>query len=401
MKTTPGCLILFSRLLAVSAALVFVLVLPPALIGRDLARVIFQPEVFSSVWQARVLDSGLLEETIQDAFSSDRWLEALGEGSQALRPAFKHLSESERSDILRLLIPDGWVRDQFSGTVREFLVWIDSSQEIPGVALDLQPLKQHLRDGGIDEVVEILVDSWPSCTAEGAARLERELLVGDGTPREYCEPSEPMRSELVYLASSMLVDQVDRLPDRLPLFQDANPGEAIRVKEQLQGLRAVALWAWFLPLSMLGLIMAFTVRRMEDFRGWWGVPLILSGAVGFALTLVLSSARSDLAANITGGLTGSGSILQPLLLAGLQGLIERALSEFLLQSLLLIVLGLVCWFGLKWYFGRMGTRMKSTSAATRASAEDARDLPGNPPLVPPIDEARDAESGDPPSGIFG
>ena len=380
--------------------MVFIFALPPALYGRDLARVLFRPDVFSDVWKARVLDSGLLMGRMQDGFNSDRWLEALGEEGQILKPAFKYLSESERSEILRLLLPEGWLPEQLNNTVQEFLAWVDSDQSVPVVTLDLTPLKAHLRDGGIDSMVEILVDSWPSCTAEGASRLERELVAGAGSPSEYCEPSEPMRSELVHLASSSLLEQVDHLPGRLQLFEEADSIEAAKVKEQLVTLRSVALWAWFLPASMLGLIMAFTVRGIDDLRRWWGGPVLLGGLMTITLMILLGSARSDLAADLTRSLAGSGAFIQPLLMAGLEGLITNALSALLFQALLLSVLGLIVWFGLKWLLGRRGGA-GSTIAANEASVSDLPEQAGGPPPMPPLDTTNEPEAGEPPSGIFG
>jgi len=399
MDKPSGCFSKMLKLLALTAVIVFIFALPPALFGRDLARVVFRPESLAEMLRTRLLDSGLIAERVQDAFRSDRWLQALGDDSGTLRPVFQHLSEAERSEVLDLLLPEGWLQAQFDQVVEDFFRWVNSDAALPDVALDLQPLKTHLREGGIDSIVEILVDSWPSCTSEGAARLERELLSGEGTPSEYCEPSEPMRSELVFLASSSLAGEIEHLPARLQIFQDTNPAEALRIKEQLRTLRAISLWAWFLPASLLGVVMALVIRGLEDIRRWWGIPLILSGAATFILVLMLSSSRANLAGNFVQGLAGGASIVGSALVTGMEGVMSLALQPLFLQSIMLAVLGLFLWIGLR----RFGGRRAAQPEESRFTPNDAsvRQQPGGPPPVAPLGTQGEGEPGDPPSGIFG
>jgi hypothetical protein len=399
MDRSSGCFSKILKLTALLAVLAFIFALPPALFGRDLARVVFQPNTLSELLRSRLLESGLISERLQEAFGSDRWLQVLGDDSAALRPVFQHLSAAERGEVLEQLLPEGWLQGQFDLVLEDFFGWVNSDAAMPEVAIDLQPLKKHLREGGIDSIVEILVDSWPSCTAEGAARLERELLAGERTPSEYCEPSEPMRSELVFLASSSLTDQIDQLPARLPIFQDTDPAQALRIKEQLRTLRAVSLWAWFLHVSLLGVVMALVVRGLDDLRRWWGIPLILSAATAFALVLILNTARSSLAGNFAHGLAGGASIVQSALVAGMEGVISFALRTLLFQTVMLVVLGLLLWFGLR----RFGGRTAAWPDESRVMAGDAliSQKPGSPPPVAPLGTQDEGEPGDPPSGIFG
>ncbi|MEJ2010763.1 MAG: hypothetical protein P8X64_00890 [Anaerolineales bacterium] len=397
MKASRGCLTTIQKLLALVLAAAFVITLPPALFGRDLARVIFRPEVFSATLRARLLDSGLISERIREAFNSDQWLGTLGDDGRTLQPAFEHLSRVEREEILNQLLPDGWMQEQFDQVIREFFLWIDMDRDQADVAVNLKPVKDHLRSGGIDSIVEILVDSWPSCTAEGETRLERELLSGPGVPSEYCEPSEPMRSELTFLATSSLIEQVEQVPDRLPLFENVDSAQAGRLKDDLRSLRALALWGWFVPASMLGLVMAVTVRSIHDVRRWWGLPLIMSGVAAFMLTIVLNSVRGSLASDLVAGLGEGGSMLQSALVFGLEGVISLALRSLLFQSILLAVIGLGLWFGLK----RLASRSDGAkeAAASSTSGVPEKQAETAPPPVSRLDQER--EQGDPPSGIFG
>ena len=400
MTDSRGCLGRILQLLALGAVAVFVLALPLALFGRSLARVIFEPETISGVLREQLLESGLVASSMQEAFDSGRWVEALGNDAVHLRPAFEHLSSMEKSEILEQLLPDGWIQDQFKVMIQDFFIWVDSSDAVPRVALDLQPLKTHLRTGGIDSIVEILVDSWPSCTAEGAIRLERELRSGEGAPTEYCEPPEPMRSDLVLLASNSLIEQVNQLPDRLPLFQGIDSTDALVFKDQLRFLRAVSLWGWFLPVSMLGVVMALVVRGLDGLRRWWGLSLILSGASTFLLVLIINSSRPELARGITGGLAGTGSLVQSIFVVGLEGLLSLALQRLLIQSLLLVIGGLALWFGLKWIIRSRSVEVDTESPHAQEVPSIVQQLAGPPPVTPLAKRDEDEQS-DPPSGIFG
>jgi hypothetical protein len=400
MTKTKGCSARFLQLLALGAVAIFVLTLPPALFGRGLARVVFDPRTFSDVLRTQLLESGLVTSRMQEVFDSGRWLEALGDDAEPLRPAFEYLSNAEKAEILTLLLPDGWMQEQFNLLLQDFFAWVDSPEAVAQVAIDFQPLKAHLRTGGIDSIVEILVDSWPSCTAEGALRLERELLGGEAAPTEYCEPPEPMLSDLVRLASNSLIEQVNQLPERLQLFKGVDPAELLVFKDQLRSLRAISFWGWFLPLSMLGVVMALVARGLDDLRRWWGLSLMISGLSTFLFVLILNSARPDLAANLTRGFAGSGSLVQSVLVVGLQGLLSLALQRLLLQSLLLAIGGLAFWFGLRWIIRRRGAEAQEELPPALAASSKVNH-PAGPPPVPPLDRGDGGGEGDPPSGIFG
>ncbi len=398
MKQGNGCLSRIALSLAFLAVGIMVLTLPIALAGRDLAQIIFQPDALTQVLKNQVLDSGLIGDRLRETFVSDQWMDALGAEGSELRPVFKHLSPSEREEILALALPEGWLQAQVERMIRGFYAWVDSDQTLPRVGLDMTPVKAHLLRGGIDAMVEILMDSWPSCTDEQAAQLGQEILRAGTLPESFCEPSEPLRSQLALVAASSLKEQVDQIPNFAPFLESTNTSEAVQMKEQLRFLRAIMLWGWFLPLSLLGFVMALAIRSREDLQRWWSLPLLLSGAATFIWALIGSASRLRVARNISQGVAGEGALLQSAVQAGFDGILKEALGSLYVQSFVLIAAGAAIWFGLRLL--RSKTTPASSAAAT---AELSTPLAAEPPPVRPIheDAAEQDEPADPPSGIFG
>jgi hypothetical protein len=125
--------------------------------------------------------------------------------------------------------------------------------------------------------------------------MQQAFFEGGSLPEELCEPPEPMRSRVVDLASIGFEDQVRLLPEAVSLIEPEAPTEDfLAVKEQLRFFRALALWGWMLPLSLLGLIMAFAIRKWRDFGRWWGIPLLLGGLGTLFIAFIMSAVREEL-----------------------------------------------------------------------------------------------------------
>jgi hypothetical protein len=397
MNQGHGCLTKIAAWAAVLALAIMVLALPIALAGRDLAQVIFQPGSLARVISSSVLESGMLADRLREDFISDRWIAALGSGGEPLRPIFEHLSHSEREEMLNLVLPEGWLPEQVDHVIRLFYAWVDSDQVFPDVSLDLVPVKAHLLRGGIDAMVEILIDSWPSCTDEEAAHLGQEVLRAGRLPESFCEPSEPLRSQLALVAAASLQEQVDVIPDSIPLLENAGAVEAAQAKEQLRFLRAALMWGWYLPLSLLGLVMALVIRSREDVRRWWGLPLLLSGAATFTWAVVGSASRLRLARELSSGISSDGGLLQLTLQSAAQGILGEALGMLYVQAVLLLITGAIIWFGVKRLRGKEIAAPEPAGGQAPESEIDA------PPPVRPLREHADEQDApiDPPSGIFG
>ena len=388
-----GCLGIGLKIIALVMAVGLVISLPLALAGRSFGRVIFRPEVLSAAVRTSVLDSGVLDNAIQETLSKEALQQITGGGDDLWR-FFEYLSPAEREEILLAVIPEDWIESQFTQILRAFYTWLDDDRPVPKAALDLEPLKSNLLRGGINTFVDTVIDSWPSCKPDQVEILQQEFLQGGGLPGVLCEPPEPLRARVVDLAMIGFEDQVRQLPATIPLIDPTISIEDFAAaKDQLRGFRTLMLWGWMLPFSLLGLIMAFVVRSWSDVGRRWGLPLLLSGAGTLLLAFFLSAIRDDLISNWLGGLGPRAGTLQNVLKAGLNGLYTAGLGPLWLQAFLICGIGLVLWLvGRR--SGRKTQRKPEDDPSTSAEVETK--------ILSQAEQASELDDqGEPPSGIFG
>lgn len=383
-----GCLDRILKFFAIVMAIGLIISLPLALAGRSFGRVIFKPSVLTGIVRENVIGSGALQDFLQEGTLGREIFGVLAEGDGDIGRYFAYLSAGERQEILLALLPPDWIENQFSGVIRSFFSWLDSDMPSPEIELDARPLKAKLLGGGITAFVDIVVDSWPSCTPEQGEALEQAFFEGGMLPRELCEPPEPMRSRVVDLASIGFEEQVRKLPESIPLGADAPVDEFVMLKDQLLFLRAISLWGWMLPLSLLGVIMALAIRKWRDFGRWWGVPLILGGLGTLFFAMILGAGRDRWITTWSSGMIPSG-FLHEILATTLNALYGAGLRPLWLQGFLVLIFGSMLWF-----VSRRGKERVAPVAVEELEIQ-TKILDRSP------EEDEDDEPGEPPEGIFG
>jgi hypothetical protein len=290
-------------------------------------------------------------------------------------------------------LPPTWIEEQFSHGIRDLFAWLDDDRPFPKLALDIKPLKAQLLRGGINTFVDVVVDSWPSCKPEQVEAMQQAFFEGGTLPDELCEPPEPMRSRVVDLASIGFEEQVRLLPEAVSLIEpDAPPEDFLAVKEQLRSFRALALWGWLLPLSLLGLIMALAIRKWRDFGRWWGIPLLLGGLGTLFIAFIMAAVREEIINSWSTNIT-PGGVVRDILRTGLDALYGAGLRPLWLQGFIVVGIGLVLWL-----VSRRGKR-KSTLPIEPYESEAPRIT--TQIVEPSYSDEEVTEEGEPPSGIFG
>jgi len=380
------------KIIAVVMVVGLILSMPIALAGRSFGRVIFRPVILTRVLRDSVLGSGALEGIIQGNVLAREIFNTFSGGEDEIGRYFEYLSPGEREEILLALVPPHWIEDQFSECIREFFAWLDSDHDLPKLALDLTPLKAQLLGGGINTFVDVVVDSWPSCKPDQVETMQQAFFEGGSLPKELCEPPEPMRSRVVDLASIGFEEQVRLLPEDVPLIEPGAPIENyLAVKEQLRFFRAITLWGWMLPLSLLGLIMALAIRKWRDFGRWWGVPLLLGGVGTLFIAFVMSAVREELITSWVTNIIPVGGF-QDILHTGLDALYGAGLRPLWFQVFMVVGIGLVLWL-----VSRRGKRKPRTM-----QPEQIETPPATTHILEPTHPDEEVvDEGEPPSGIFG
>jgi hypothetical protein len=199
-----------------------------------------------------------------------------------------------------------------------------------------------------------------------------------------------LRGVLVRSVSGALRIMGESLPASLPIvdqdFKDT--GNLMQVKEQVRLVRFVARWGILVSLSLLGVIMALSVRSWRGLARWWGIPLLLGGLIAFLPVLMGGAFLRLLMAQMTAGLAAMPALTE------LARAMTEALGAAVLRpqarqavgagglGLLLCVLSFV---------GRRGP------GVTQAPA---REIPPAAP-VPLVQYTEPEDPEDRPSGMFG
>ena len=402
MAGRNGCLSKGVKALAVAIALVFILVLPLTLLGRDLARVIFSPENVSGILRNRLLESGFVNNIAAESFLSERWFDEIGLGGGELKPMFQNLSPAEREEILTTLMPPEWVDAQLDNIIYSFFTWIDNQSPVPRIAVNLIPFKEMLVNGELRHILDILIDSWPSCTTDEIEIMSQELMRTGQIPIEICEPPEPYRSQVLDYAVAELGALIRGQPDKLAILDslDTPRPEVIELKGQLQFMRSVMMWSWFLPASLFGVIMILSIRSMREIGQWWGIPLLIGGLLSVMVIGVVSAGRGDLIRDMLADFAPVGTPLYRAFEIVLLGIFVAVIRLAFFHALLITGAGLALWLVTRYLSKRSVPQiMLDPGTGDDAQDEQVSELPAPPP-VPPLGSKLEDEEG-PPSGIFG
>ncbi len=386
-----GCFGTGLKIIAVLMVIGLILSLPLALAGRSFGRVLFKPGVLSSILQSQVLESGMVEVALRENLFTRDMFEMLGSEGDDIGRYFAYLSPAEREEIFYTLIPPDWIKGQVTGILRGLYDWLDNDQPAPKLVIELAPLKTNLLHGGLSSFMDIVIDSWPSCKPEQVEGLQQAFFEGGRLPEEVCEPPEPLRSRVVDLATIAFEQQVAELPAMVSLVErSTSPLEIAAMKAQVQLIRALMLWGWMLPVSLMGLIMAFVIRSWTDLGRWWGTPLILGGFGTSLLAFMLVAIRERVVADWVRGIK-LGPAFEDILGAVFAGLYSAGLRPLWMQSLLLMLVGFVLW----WVGRRALKKRVEEDAVIPRDQVDTKILPSSSA------EDEMEEQGEPPSGIFG
>jgi hypothetical protein len=311
-----GCGTRLARFLAVVLGAVFVLTLPPAILIHDLGRVLFSPERMSAILTTNLVDSGTLQQVaIAGMIDQSSLFPTGGEGGEAGAPAaesgpepgsefLSYLGRADLERVFAILFPPDWTRAQVESLVNDLYRWLDSDDLSPHLSLATGPLRERLLSGGLDEIMVILIDSWPACTEDQVTEMTLILAGGEGSLDGICQPAEPLRSQALAFMTDGFRQQVEALPPTLDLGGqgpaggdapsdgsggDETPGsgpDLVLVKGMLRTVRTVSRWIWLIPAACLGLIMALAVRSWRSLARWWGWPLLVAGILTAAFVVL-------------------------------------------------------------------------------------------------------------------
>lgn len=288
--------------LAALIALAFIVTLPLLVLLRAGVATALDRELVTRAMTAEFVESGVLRRMAVRQIVP-RTAEDTEEDAIARMTIF--LSEEDWGQISRIAVPDGWMEEQLELALASAYAWLEGDEVMPTVAVNTEPVKRRLIGDGTEDIVAIIVDSWPVCAELQVAEMERAFREGGVVALLECQPPEPFRSVLIGLVADAFRREARQLPSEITYGpSEFGPDAAgfLELKSWLRALQLIASWGFLLPMSLLGVIMALTVRSWRQWSRWWGVPLLLSGLATFALVGLFAANRQAILADWVAGM---------------------------------------------------------------------------------------------------
>ena len=387
MSGVKGCAALAARVLAGLAAAALVVFLPVTLLARNIALVLFEPQALTQAVSERLIESGMLRETVVKNLLS----EEASLGGLSLEAATHYLTPEERGEMIDLLMPEAWMKDQILQVTTQFFAWFDDPSTRLVLTVDTGRVAAGLESEASARVVEMVVESWPACTLEDVGKMIGIGAIPGEQGFPFCEAPEPLRGVVVSAAGGALQLLGESLPARLAIvdqgFEDSD--KLLQTKEQVRMLRFVARWGIIVSLALLGVITMLAVRSWKGLTRWWGIPLLLGGLLAFLPVLLGGRLLHLLVSRLTAGLSGLPALTE----------LAQALGEAIGAAVLrpqAWQAALVTFIGLVLTLLSLIGRRKPTAGATHAPEAPAQ--AAEPLLIPP---GAPEETQERPSGMFG
>jgi hypothetical protein len=342
VKGGTGCLATLARGLAIVLAVVVVVSLPFALVAYDVGQVVFSKDKMTQIVVDQLGGSGEIRRLVLVSLLSNSASNGSNANDFSLARVAEDLSPERTQELVNLLLPEDWFREQVGTIAGGIYTWLDGDQPQPDLALDLRPLKERLINGGARKLMQLLIDSWPQCLPSQLAQIEQALIANRTPPMLLCKPSGSFQASYVELATSWFTSQVRLMPDKVSLTNQTVDASAMAdlatLRDRIRLARDLLRFGWMIPASLLGLIMALAIRSWQGLTRWWGASL---AATGVASLLMIPSTRL-LESRLLRDLRPSEA-LPPVLIDALgnaaDGIRSAVVRSLAVQAMLLVLLG--------------------------------------------------------------
>jgi hypothetical protein len=332
----------FLRIIAAIITLIAVLLLPLSLFGYNVGQILFSPESMLNLVAGQVIgpsQTNPLAEILLQSLPPQWGIDDDSTLGRALSSA------AEQAEIQSTLLPLELQVEYAAQGINSFYSWLEGSDPMPVLELDMQPLKSHIHQnaGG---VVNSVLDLLPVCTAEESLALAATLIdavlggeaILDTLPS--CLPTIIPVETVAPAAGELLRQQLANISDTIVLenLVQATPESMQELKGRLQLTKGALQWSW-LPILFLLIIGALAGGQTQDgVPRWLGWSLVAAGVLTFLLTLIPPSGW--LAVTVP-QLAGWPLILQVPAVAIMGSLFEQAGQSTVWLAAVLVILGIL------------------------------------------------------------
>jgi predicted PurR-regulated permease PerM len=268
----------------------------------------------------------------------------------------QNFSDDDWAAIMTIILPPDEMKAMVESVIEGTFAYLRG--EVDQVTISMTSLKARLAGPAGEELLMEFLKNQPPCTPE-----ELTVLSGIAYSEEMviCSPPEETLPIIVPLLHAELQSALAGVPDEVVVIEphipnpstgnrpfSGNPVATFRAVRIMLGLSPL------LPLFFLAGVTLLRVRSLQGWMRWWGIPFLAAGVAGIGAGLASTPLTSllwnkSLVPRIPSVMPAAVISLGEEIL----GAVAHGLSEpIVLQSLILIVLGLGAWIGS--YFIRPG-----------------------------------------------
>ena len=330
---------------AVILAILFVIVAIVGLIGFNIWRIMFNPQLVKDTLTDEVVSTDLVpaslelfsESRAQQRVDNNESLSGVNEPDVVLLISF--MNGEDWREVKDLLIADEFIVHLVSSSVDGVYRWIDSSETWPNIMWDMTMLKERMGAQTGEDAIMVAYNKLPPATEEQIADFKHRLSqVPEGVEVLYnlAQFPNPWYEDQVGDYVDALKDANNNIPvdfnftEEFGMESGEDAADPTPTKNLLRLVRTLALVSWIVALVLLALLFVLKVRSRNSLGKFIGIPLLISGAIAVIIALVaqpliiravsgtMLASTSDFARlEITNSLTRLTNLFfQPLLIQG-------------------------------------------------------------------------------------
>jgi hypothetical protein len=274
---------------------ILVIFLPITLLIQGVGSLLLSPGELVELLDESIVDAEVIASVAENEinrrdFNSQRDNPALNIAVEGLR----NLDHDQWVELTHLVAPP----DLINQTVEEVLVgyyrWVDSSDEVPEISIDLEDWKSNLVTNFIP-ALELVMFALPECNDTQLNQFFNQGNLTSEAPA--CRPTEPVYGIFIEQAGTIFPAFIEDLPDNYKLGSEleAENIDWKSAKKNLQKLAFITQASWIAMLVIFVVAIPMGARSLSGVFNWAGWPVLLAGILTLILAiLLLVFARGEL-----------------------------------------------------------------------------------------------------------
>jgi hypothetical protein len=300
-RTSPSCL---ANTLAATCALAFIIIAPIAFMLFSSNVVLTNPGTYK---RAMARENSYQE--FSAAFSQQIVYELLNPcatypstAKDCTPPDYlQALSSEDWQNIIGLLMPPDWLKQQSESVIDQFFVFLHGSNTTFTPTISLDGMRAELDQAKISQAIGIVLEDAHPCSVDDLLTLAQIALGNRSLAVPVCQPPEAVRGVVQDSLSAILLTFSSSIPDQIHLPLLPGDGSGIinsptttqelttllnRVRTYLKYAQLGTILLLFIPAGLLLFILLFVIRSWRSLFRWWGIIFIFSGIFTLLLALI-------------------------------------------------------------------------------------------------------------------